>query len=293
MGGGEDHGRGAAGVVGLEPARGAHAPAVAGLEARKSRLRARRRQIVSGLATEREELRVDDRADRVAAQVLGPRRAAAVAEEAGQRPARAFEQRAADDVPVRISGDAAIVTQSSPNRLRSLRVNVWLTTRSSGRREGQAKHRQASLPRAGDSLGPRSGPSVVRRLRRRRRGRPTRPPRRRRASRWTSTCSSTTSSTAADRATDEVIRKLDADVVGVLESYERLPEIARRTGYPYYNTSLQLLSKYPILEPSGGDGLYALIEVAARLRDPVLQRPPRLRRLGPARARQGRLGRRR
>jgi len=62
-------------------------------------------------------------------------------------------------------------------------------------------------------------------------------------------------------ATDRVIRELDADVVGVLESYERLPEIARRTGYPYYNTSLQLLSKYPILEPSGGDGFYALIEV--------------------------------
>ena len=61
--------------------------------------------------------------------------------------------------------------------------------------------------------------------------------------------------------TDKVIRSLDADVVGVLESYERLPEIAERTGYPYYNTSLQLLSKYPILEPSGGDGLYALIEV--------------------------------
>jgi hypothetical protein len=50
-------------------------------------------------------------------------------------------------------------------------------------------------------------------------------------------------------------------VVGLLESYERLPEIAKRTGYPYYNTSLQLLSKYPILEPSGGDGLYALLEV--------------------------------
>ena len=61
--------------------------------------------------------------------------------------------------------------------------------------------------------------------------------------------------------TDKVIRRLDADVVGVLESYERLPKIAERTGYPYYNTSLQLLSKYPILEPSGGDGLYALLEV--------------------------------
>jgi len=62
-------------------------------------------------------------------------------------------------------------------------------------------------------------------------------------------------------ATDRVIRQVDADVVGVLESYNRLPEIARKTGYPYYNVSLQLLSKYPIHEPSGGDGLYALIEV--------------------------------
>ena len=62
-------------------------------------------------------------------------------------------------------------------------------------------------------------------------------------------------------ATDRVIRRVDADVVGVLESYNRLPEIARRTGYRYYNVSLQLLSKYPILEPSGAGGLYALIEV--------------------------------
>jgi hypothetical protein len=63
-------------------------------------------------------------------------------------------------------------------------------------------------------------------------------------------------------ATDRVIRRLDADVVGVLESYNRLPKIAERTGYPYYNVSLQILSKYPILEPSGGgSGLYALIEV--------------------------------
>ena len=49
--------------------------------------------------------------------------------------------------------------------------------------------------------------------------------------------------------------------MGVLESYDRLPEIAENTGYPYYNLGLQLLSKYPIHEPSGADGLYALIEV--------------------------------
>ena len=66
---------------------------------------------------------------------------------------------------------------------------------------------------------------------------------------------------SGDRSTDAVIEDVDADVVGVLESYDRLPEIAEKTGYPYYNLGLQLLSKYPIHEPSGADGLYALIEV--------------------------------
>jgi endonuclease/exonuclease/phosphatase family metal-dependent hydrolase len=62
-------------------------------------------------------------------------------------------------------------------------------------------------------------------------------------------------------ATDKAIRRADADVVGVLESYNRLPTIAKNTGYRYYNVSLQLLSRYPIYEPSGAHGLYALIEV--------------------------------
>jgi len=64
-----------------------------------------------------------------------------------------------------------------------------------------------------------------------------------------------------DRSTDRVLQSLDADIVGVLESYNRLPEIAENTGYPYYNVGLQLLSKYPIHEPSGANGLYALVEV--------------------------------
>ncbi len=66
---------------------------------------------------------------------------------------------------------------------------------------------------------------------------------------------------SGDKSTDAVIEDVDADIVGVLESYDRLPEIAERTGYPYYDLGLQLLSKYPIHEPSGADGLYALIEV--------------------------------
>ncbi len=62
-------------------------------------------------------------------------------------------------------------------------------------------------------------------------------------------------------STDDVMADLDADVVGVLESYNRLPQIAARAGYPYYDVGLQIMSKYPILEPAGADGLYAYLEV--------------------------------
>jgi endonuclease/exonuclease/phosphatase family metal-dependent hydrolase len=62
-------------------------------------------------------------------------------------------------------------------------------------------------------------------------------------------------------ATDAVIADVDADVVSVLESYNRLPKTARAAGYPYYDVGLQILSKYPIREPSGADGLYAWLEV--------------------------------
>src|SRR5918996_1333566 len=64
-----------------------------------------------------------------------------------------------------------------------------------------------------------------------------------------------------DETTDAVIEAIDADIVGVLESYNRISETAERTNYPFYNTSLQILSKYPIHEPSGADGRYAFIEV--------------------------------
>jgi endonuclease/exonuclease/phosphatase family metal-dependent hydrolase len=63
------------------------------------------------------------------------------------------------------------------------------------------------------------------------------------------------------RASDDVIADVDADVVGVLESYNRLPTIAKHAGYPYYDIGLQIMSRYPILEPSGADGLYAFLEV--------------------------------
>ena len=74
-----------AGLVGLEPAGGAEAPAVAGLEPLEPVLGVRRREVVAGRLAELEELGGDDDADRVAAEILRARRAAAVAVEAGER----------------------------------------------------------------------------------------------------------------------------------------------------------------------------------------------------------------
>jgi len=60
----------------------------------------------------------------------------------------------------------------------------------------------------------------------------------------------------------EVIRKADPDVIGVEEADRSLPRLAKAIGYPYYDTGMQLISKYPLFEPSGSDGVYAFVEVA-------------------------------
>ncbi|HMK93582.1 MAG TPA: endonuclease/exonuclease/phosphatase family protein, partial [Thermoleophilia bacterium] len=61
--------------------------------------------------------------------------------------------------------------------------------------------------------------------------------------------------------TVEAIRLADADVVGLAEPYRNLRPIADAAGYAYHNVSLQLLSRHPIWEPSGSDGLWGLVEV--------------------------------
>ena len=63
------------------------------------------------------------------------------------------------------------------------------------------------------------------------------------------------------KKTEQAIRLAAPDIAGIEESYTNLAKIAKATGYPYYNWSLQIISKYPIWEPSGGEGLYAFVEV--------------------------------
>ena len=67
-----------------------------------------------------------------------------------------------------------------------------------------------------------------------------------------------------DESTDAVIEDVDADVVGVLESYNRLPEIAENTGYPYYNVSLQRRSRRWLQPPARSSDHRPVLRVAPR-----------------------------
>jgi hypothetical protein len=91
-------GAGSAGLLHLEPAGGAQAPAVAGFEARKAVLRHGGREVVAEGLGGFEEGGVDDAADGVDAEVVGAGLAAAGAVEAGHRLAAADAERLAKDV---------------------------------------------------------------------------------------------------------------------------------------------------------------------------------------------------
>ena len=82
----------------LQPAAGADAPVVAGLEARESELRHGRGEIVAELRGDGEELGSDDAADGVYAAVVGAGVAAAVTIEAGKRIEAARLERLTEDV---------------------------------------------------------------------------------------------------------------------------------------------------------------------------------------------------
>ena len=62
-------------------------------------------------------------------------------------------------------------------------------------------------------------------------------------------------------STLEVIRRSGADVVAIEEGYGRVDALARDLEFPYFSERLQLLSRYPIIDPPGGDGRYACIEI--------------------------------
>ena len=59
----------------------------------------------------------------------------------------------------------------------------------------------------------------------------------------------------------EAIQKADADIVGLQEAAGRTQEIADRLGW-YAEPRLHVISRYPIIAPSAGDGAYVYVQLA-------------------------------
>ena len=58
------------------------------------------------------------------------------------------------------------------------------------------------------------------------------------------------------------VQVADADVVGLQEGQGNVDRLAKTLGYPYYNERLQVISRYPLIDPAGGDGLYLFVQIA-------------------------------
>jgi endonuclease/exonuclease/phosphatase family metal-dependent hydrolase len=58
----------------------------------------------------------------------------------------------------------------------------------------------------------------------------------------------------------EAIEAADADVVGLQEAVGSERRIAEALGWPYVDERMQVISKYPLLDPPGGNGIYTLVE---------------------------------
>lgn len=59
----------------------------------------------------------------------------------------------------------------------------------------------------------------------------------------------------------EAIRAAGADIVGIQEPEGNLERLARDLGW-YFNRRNHVVSKYPLVDPPGGDGRFLFVEVA-------------------------------
>ncbi len=77
----------------------------------------------------------------------------------------------------------------------------------------------------------------------------------------------------------EAVRKADPDVIGLEEAETNSGRLARAAGYPYWSDSMQVVSRYPLLEPPQAErGLPVRARGAGPLRG-ARQRPPAVRAL--------------
>jgi hypothetical protein len=62
-------------------------------------------------------------------------------------------------------------------------------------------------------------------------------------------------------STVEALRLADPDVAAIEEAQTHMRRLAAAAGFPYYSTRQQILSRYPLIDPPGSDGLYTFVEV--------------------------------
>lgn len=60
----------------------------------------------------------------------------------------------------------------------------------------------------------------------------------------------------------EAVTKAAPDVVGVQEAEGNTAKLAKALGWPYFNARTQIISRLPIIDPSGADGAYVFIEAS-------------------------------
>jgi len=60
----------------------------------------------------------------------------------------------------------------------------------------------------------------------------------------------------------EGVRVADADVVGLEEGFGNVDRLAKTAGYPYFDERLQVISRYPLIDPAGADGRYLFVQIA-------------------------------
>lgn len=60
----------------------------------------------------------------------------------------------------------------------------------------------------------------------------------------------------------EAIRRSRADVVAIEEAQGHTLALQRALGWPYASPRLQILSKYPLIDPPGADGVYLFVQLA-------------------------------
>ncbi len=54
----------------------------------------------------------------------------------------------------------------------------------------------------------------------------------------------------------------DADVIALNEAYRHAVRLADRAGYPYASPRLDVISRFPLLNPAGADGRYLFVQLA-------------------------------